>query len=361
MSGTPPPVYRIEISVKTLLFGLLLLLGLGALYMVRELVVLLLLSCVLAASLYPPVAWLKKRHFSRRISILLFYLLFLLIAVGFGFGLSTLLISQGKQFFAHLPLYLDSAGRFLRQIPFISTDEELLALLSRNLETLASHLAKFVFSSLDYLLVVFNGVLGLMTVLVFTYFLLSDTEYFEGVVLKLVPPPSRSRVRELLQAVALKVGFYIRGQLMVMALMGILTSVGLAIIGVPYALVLGSLVFVLDIIPIVGPIAASAFGVLIALGQDPVLAVWAALVYFIAQQTESYVFSPMILGRTLGLHPFWILFSLILGGALLGIPGVFLAVPTAATVRLLVDELYVKGYMAGKYPDPLPDEASGPA
>jgi predicted PurR-regulated permease PerM len=350
MGSVAPMDVKIQVSLKTV--GLVL--GLVGLFWVLSLAweffLLLLLSGVLAASLYPPVAWLKNRNFPRRLSILGFYLLFLILSVILVAGLATMLLDQGRQFFQHLPGYLASAGDFIRTLPFIDQDQELLTLLGRHLETIAAQVVKFLFSSLDYLFVVFGGLISVLTVSIFTYFLLTDTHYFESTMLRVVPPPQRSKVQGLMRAIAHKVGFYIRGQLLVMALMGILTGVGLSIVGVPYAAVLGALVFALDIIPLVGPILATFVGVVVALGQDPMMAVWALLVFFVAQQLENYVFAPMILGKTLDLHPFWILLSLILGGALMGIVGVILAVPLAATIRILIEELYLKGYLDKRYP-----------
>jgi predicted PurR-regulated permease PerM len=161
----------------------------------------------------------------------------------------------------------------------------------------------------------------------------------------LVPVAKRNKIEELLKTVAAKAGAYARGQLLVMTATGVLTGLGLYFLGVPYALTLGVITFILDIVPILGPFIAAGFGIIVALAQDPMLALWTALLYLIVQQMENNFLSPMILGKSVGLNSFWILLSIFAGGALFGIIGVILAVPTAVAIGLLIEEFYIKDYI----------------
>lgn len=338
MTASPQPETRVRISPKFILWWIGAVLAVLTLYKIHHIILMLVLSGLVATALYPPVAWLKARKFPERVSVLLFYLCFILLAIGFTGLLGGILYEQGIQFVSNLPRYLNSATQFLNQYPFFSDESGFLATLQSNIPALLSQVAQMIFSSLNSLKVVFSSVFGIITILVFTFFLLGDTQYFEGVFLDLFPENRRKRFQEMTHEVIHDVGTYVRGQLIVMGAMGLVTFAGLMIVGVPYAFVLGVIVFLLDIIPLVGPLIAASFGILIALGTDPTMAIWAALVYLVAQQLENYVFIPMILGRSVGLHPFWILFSIMIGGTLFGIVGVLLAVPTALTFRILYRE-----------------------
>lgn len=336
---------RVSIAPRSILLAIGLLLLLWLLFQIRQILLVLLLSCLLAAALSPAIAWLKKRHFPRQLSILGFYLLFLLMAGGVVLLLSYVLVEEGRQFLELFPSYLDSAMRFLSRLPFIEQNERLIAAFTRETGSWVARGIGFLLSTLNYALVILQSIWGIVTLLVFSFYLLADAEHFEHAVLRLFPTDQRETARRFLSSIAKKVGAYVRGQLLVMMTVGVVVSVGLAIVGLEYALVLGVLAFLLDIIPIIGPIVAMIFGILVALGQDPVRVIWVVLVYFAVQQVENYYLIPHVIGRTTGLHPFWILLSILIGGALLGVIGVLLAVPTAITLYVMIEEFYIGGFL----------------
>jgi predicted PurR-regulated permease PerM len=134
---------------------------------------------------------------------------------------------------------------------------------------------------------------------------------------------------------------FLRGRVVVSVLKGAFVTVGLALAGVPYALLLGLVAGVLSMVPIIGPLIAFLFGAGLAmLEYDLFTALWrTGLIYLLAEVFEGYVLMPKILGDSLGLHPVVVLASLMIGGAALGMFGILLALPLAATVIILTREL----------------------
>lgn len=345
-----PEITPVLLIPRTILWICGILLFLWCLFLLRKLILLLLLACLLASALYPAVDWLNQKHVPRKLAILLSYLLIALIISGIGFLISSVIIEQAQALMTSFPSLLDRAMGILNRLPFSGWNGNLASMITNNTRMFLMQGLDFARQAFDYIWLIFQGILGTVTIMVIAFFLLSDTDYFNQLVLRLVPSSHRSETEWLIQRVACKAGAYARGQLLVMTATGTMTGLGLYFLGVPYALTLGVLVFLLDIIPIIGPLLAAVFGIIIALAQDPMLALWTALWYFVVQQTENNFLSPLILGKSVGLHSFWILFSIFAGGTLLGIPGVILAVPIAVTMGLLVEEFYIKGFTEQKKP-----------
>lgn len=320
------------LGVSTAFLGLI-----WFLWAIREILWLVFLSCTLAAALYPAVQWCIRHHVPKAFSAGVVYLVFLTTAV-VALGLfGGVLYRQGQPFLEQLPQYLATASQFLSQLPFQTETNGFLSILFQNVENILSEVLRFLISSLDYLRVLLQGAMGTVTILVLTYFLLAQAEHFERIALGLFPASVRPRAHTIMQHSAVQVGSYVRGKLWVMLIVGAASWIGLALLGVPYSFLLGMLAFFLEIVPIIGPIIASVFAIVVALGQDPLLALWVAGLFFVIQQLESYALTPMILGKSVGIHPFWILLSILIGGSLIGFVGILLAVPALVLIRVLYD------------------------
>lgn len=183
----------------------------------------------------------------------------------------------------------------------------------------------------------------LLIFLVTVFFVLRDGPRLFGVVRGVVPSGQRAEVMHLAEQVSALIARYIRGQLTLVVVMATATAIGLSLLEVPYSVILGILTGILELIPFVGPITAGAIASFIALSHPNAFG-WTQLQYVAAvvimytvfRHTEDYVVIPLVIGRIVRLHPAVIIFSVLAGGAILGLLGVILAVPVAATVRLLL-------------------------
>lgn len=191
----------------------------------------------------------------------------------------------------------------------------------------------------------FGGIFSFLTLLfllpLYTYFLLFELESIHRFVKDHMPRRERGRLVSIAQQIGEVLSSFLRGRVVVSALKGLFIALGLVIIGVPYALLLGLIAALFSLIPIFGPLIAAVFGVGLAMLEfDLFTALWrAGLIYLLAEILEGYVLMPKILGNSLGLHPVVVLASLMIGGAALGMFGILLALPLAATVIILTREL----------------------
>jgi predicted PurR-regulated permease PerM len=193
--------------------------------------------------------------------------------------------------------------------------------------------------------------------LIGTFLLLRDAPRLYEFVRRNLPGRQRREIMEVLGETNVMLGRYIRGQLFLVVLMSTVTTIALTILGVPYSVLLGVLTGLLETIPFVGPITAGAIACLVALGHPNPFG-WSQLVYVgvvaimytILRHAEDYLVIPTVIGRAVRLHPAIVIFSLLTGGAVFGLLGIILAVPFAATLRLVL--IYVGAKLRDEDPFP---------
>lgn len=193
--------------------------------------------------------------------------------------------------------------------------------------------------------------------LIATFLLLRDAPRLYDFVRRNLPSRQRREIVQVLGETNIMLGRYIRGQLFLVLLMSTVTTIALTVLGVPYSVLLGVLTGLLETIPFVGPITAGAIACLVALGNPNPFG-WSQLVYVgvvaimytILRHAEDYLVIPTVIGRAVRLHPAIVIFSLLTGGAVFGLLGIILAVPFAATLRLVL--IYVGAKLRDEDPFP---------
>lgn len=186
------------------------------------------------------------------------------------------------------------------------------------------------------------GLFGsLILFLVFGISLAYDPETYKRSFLSLVPSSYREKAKNVFEAVGETLSWWVIGRIISMSIIGALTTVGLWLLGVPLALILGLLAALLSFVPNIGPTLSLIPAALIALIQSPLLALYVILLYLLIQALESYLFTPLIERRTVQLPPALIIFTQVLMALLTGILGLALATPLLATLSVLVKKLYI--------------------
>jgi len=161
----------------------------------------------------------------------------------------------------------------------------------------------------------------------------------EGV-LQLVPQKVRGQWHKFLQEVDYIIQRYIQGNVIVSIIVGLLIGFGVKLIGMDYAFIIGVICGITNLIPYFGPILGGVPSVLLALGISPSMALKVALIIFIVQQIEGNIINPKLMSGKVGLHPLWVVFALLAGGELGGLLGMFLAIPLAAVIRIIIRDVY---------------------
>jgi predicted PurR-regulated permease PerM len=199
-----------------------------------------------------------------------------------------------------------------------------------------------------------NAVAEILVVLVAGIFLATQPRFYLTGVVKLVPPARRALAVEALSESERALRLWLRGQLIAMLVVGLLTGGGLWLLGMPSAFTLGLLAGILEFIPFAGPILSAVPAVLLALAGSPDLAIWVVLLYFAVQQFEGYVLTPLVQQYAVDLPGVVLLFSLLGFGTIFGTLGVILAAPLSVVTYVLVKRLYVVETL--HTPTPIPGE-----
>ena len=237
------------------------------------------------------------------------------------------------------------------------------AVVGPNLQDLERQLAGMASrSALPFVVGAGHFLLEFLIFLITTFLLLRDAPKMLEFVRRNLPRDHRTDLLSVLRETNVMLGRYIRGQLILVTLMSSVTTVGLTILGVPYSVLLGLTTGVLETIPFVGPITAGAIACLVALGHPNPFG-WSqlayvavvAVMYTILRHAEDYLVIPTVIGRAVRLHPAIVIFALLSGGAAFGLLGIVLAVPVAATLRLVL--IYVRAKLRDEDPfAPLSEE-----
>lgn len=199
-----------------------------------------------------------------------------------------------------------------------------------------------------------NAVAEVFVVLFAGIFLAAQPRFYRTGAIKLVPPAKRALVTEAMDESETALRLWLKGQLIAMLAVGVVTGIGLWLLGVPSAFILGLIAGTLEFIPFAGPILASVPGILLALAISPDLAIWVALLYLAVQQLEGYLLTPMVQQYAVDLPGVVLLFALLAFGTIFGVLGVILAAPLAVVSFVLVKRLYV--IEALHTPTPIPGE-----
>ena len=193
--------------------------------------------------------------------------------------------------------------------------------------------------------VVLRGVAETIAVVVLApvlaIYLLIDLDRFKRQALELTPPRQRDEIAYVSGEVATALGSFVRGQLLVALIVGVLSSVGMWAIDLPFWLIVGIVAGFLNLIPFLGPVVGGALAALVALlNGDPWQAVWAVVIMTAVQQVDNHVITPMVQRARVHLSPLVIVLALIIGGALAGLLGVLVAIPATAAIRIVVGHLW---------------------
>lgn len=333
-----------------------LLLGLYFVYQIQVVALVFLITLLLSIIVSGPVDFLERRGLGRAWGTLIVFGCLILVLALVGLGLDSAIEEQARQLQESFPALLGSVqgrleqlqDRFDLQTGFFQPDPQRIldsarGFLSGGISTVASVGASVV-NVLS---------LGAVIVIATVYAVARPTPLVNGFV-SLFPAGWRERVREVLGELYGTVQRWFLGQLVSMAVIGVLFTVSLAAIGVPYALLLGILSGLLAFVPYVGPLVSVIPPILLALvSPEPLDALWVIAAYAVIQAIEGNLIQPVVMSRAVELHPAVVVFALLVMGTLFGFVGVLLAVPLVASVQVLVRELWIE-HMDEKGADPNP-------
>lgn len=348
-SSTPSAPSAALVRYGVLWFAIAVI-ALWTLYLIRGPLLLIYVCVLIATGLSPIVRWIERRRpagrrrLPRPVAILLIYAAVLGTIGAVAAMIVQPLVEQSRQFWKELPNLLDQIQTRLMSWGVISPETSLKELLQQ-----APGTTDAVTMVIGTLWGFVGGMFGFITVLLLTFYLLVESQGIFDFLVRLLPRERRQKVAEVSALVTTKVSAWLGGQILLGFIIGTTTAIGLALMGVPYFYVLALIAGIGEMIPIVGPIVSALPAIAVAFTVSPGLALGVAIFFMAQQQLENAVLVPKVMGHTVGLGAVTVITALIVGGELLGIVGALLAVPTAAIVKVLIEELY----LAEKTPEPV--------
>jgi len=314
-----------------------------ALASVSQIFVLILIALFLATGLNPAVEALRKRNLSRSAAVTVIFSSVILFVIFFALVVVPPVITQGTNL-------IESAPQLLQDLMKNETINQLNTQYGL-IDTLQERL-KSVTSDGTLLISTFGGVIGVgksvlsgfftaLTILVLTLYFITSLPQAVDLGLSLVPASRRDRVGLLTNAVIARVGSFVGSQILIAAMAAVFVTILSIILGLPSPIAIGMFILVAALIPLIGHFIGAGIFTLIALSQSLVIGVIAFVAYVVYVQVENYVVTPRIMKRTLSVPGAVTIIAALIGSSLLGLVGGLLAVPVAASIILILDEVVI--------------------
>jgi predicted PurR-regulated permease PerM len=314
-----------------------------ALASVSQIFILILIALFLATGLNPAVEALRRRNMSRTTAVAIIFTSVIAFVIFFALVVVPPVISQGTQL-------INKAPTLLAELTNNATINKLNDQYGI-IDTLQARL-KSVTSDGTLLISAFGGVVGVgksvlsgfftfLTILVLTLYFITSLPQAVNLGLSLVPASRRERVGRLTNAIIARVGSFVGSQIVIAAMASVFVFTLSIVLGLPSPIAIGMIVFVCGLIPLIGHFLGSGIVTIIALTQSIAIGVIALVAYVVYVQVENYVVTPRIMKRTLAVPGAVTIISALIGSSLLGLVGGLLAVPVAASIILILDEVVI--------------------
>ncbi|WLR46180.1 AI-2E family transporter [Halobacillus litoralis] len=313
----------------------------GVLIVMGKVLLPFLLALVLSLLLHPLVHAIEDLGLSRTVSILVIFVLFFsLTAFGLYKGIPRLL-DQLKLLNEHLPYLVESYQNWTKQL--YAQTEKLPDGLHHEVDARFASFEEWVSGRVLALLAglsgIFNMIVLLAVVPVMTFYFLKDYKSIGKTLVFLLPSKWHEESKRLVRELNHSLGGYIRGQLLISLFVGVLATAGFWLIDLPYPLVLGLIAGLTNIIPYFGPLLGAGPAVIVALTVSVNTLLLTLAVVLIIQLVEGNLLSPYIMGKSIHIHPLFIILALLVGGEVAGIPGLILAVPVLTCLKVVASEI----------------------
>lgn len=332
---------NINISTLTIVKILLTLLLVYFLFIIKDVIIILFVSLVLASALDPWVDWLKKKKIPRSVSVICIYLIAFLIIGSILFLLIPPISQEIGQLASNFPKYFEKMMSGFSNLKEFSTRYGFYDNIKSGLDTLSSSFQGAATGVFTTVAGFFGGLMSFFLIIVLTFYMVVEENAIKKLIWSIAPAKHQPYIMQLVNRMQQKIGLWLRGQLILSLVVFVFVYAGLSILGVEYALVLALLAFILEMVPYIGPTIAAIPAVFLALTQSPMLALFVAVYYYITQQLENHILVPKIMQKAVGLNPIVSISVLLIGFQLAGMLGAILAIPVATAVNVFVQDLFL--------------------
>ena len=331
--------------IQTVLTVVGVVLLMAMLWAAREALMLVYISALIAMGFSPLVQWIERplvhkgrRRIPRWLAILSIYAALVAAIALVGLMVIPPLVAQAEGLWARLPNEFNKVQTFLIRYRLM-THRVTLEEAVQNAPTGAGGNA--VGTVLVAISSLIGGIFGLITILILTFYLLIEASAMFDYLVRFVPAARRGDVATAARQAVTKVSAWLRAQFVLAGVMGTFSAIGLGLMGVPYFYVIALIAAIGETIPIVGPVIGGVTAVAVAITVSPKLAVMVGTYFLVLHQLEANILVPKIMERSVGVSPVAVLIALLVGGALWGLVGAILAIPTIAILSVIIEEVAV--------------------
>jgi predicted PurR-regulated permease PerM len=315
---------------------------LGVLWAARDALMLIYVSALIAMGFSPLVRLIERpghrkrgRGLPRVLAILSVYLAIIGIFIVIGLLIVPPLVEQATTLWDSMPEHLDSAQKALVRYKLLVRPVTLQEAVQQAPAGSSGNAVSTVVTALSRLA---GGVLGLITIVILSFYLLIEGSTLLHYASRFFPDHQRAPISAAAREAVTKVSAWLRAQLMLAGVMGTFAAVGLGLLHVPYFYVVALIAAVGETIPVLGPIIGGVAAVVVSLSVSPRLALTVGIYFVILHQLESNVLVPKIMERRVGVSPAAVMVALLIGASLFGLAGAILAIPSAAILSVLVEQ-----------------------
>ncbi|CAN5175231.1 AI-2E family transporter [soil metagenome] len=318
--------YTIDITPRSIAFFTFIPLALFLLWTVRDIIFSLLIGFILMSALRPGVHYLMKKKLSRPLSVFIIYISFILVFL----SLISLIIP---------PIIIETTNLF-RSFPTII--ENISPQISGYIDVkdIGRYIPNFTNNIFNIISGVFSNTLFVVSTLFFGLYFLLEEKLLEDVVCRYCRADQISGITNVLRRSEERMASWFWGEMTLMTVVGLMTFIGLNILGIRYALPLAVLAGLMEIVPNIGPTISAVPAVIIGLGSSYFTGFSALALYLIIQQFENSIIVPYIMRRAVGLNPILTLIALLVGGRIGGVLGVLLAIPLVLFIETILAEVF---------------------
>ncbi|MEN9713999.1 MAG: hypothetical protein RLZZ164_663 [Actinomycetota bacterium] len=298
----------------------------------------------IALGLEPVVRFLEGRKFKRPLAILTVVIVFFGLITSLIWATAPTLVHQTEKFMAQAPTILTGATK-LDWI--IKLDNQFGGAISQTLNGAGTYLSnsknwpELVGGVVQVGISIFNSFFAGLVIMILTIYFMASLSGFKHWLYRLVPKRNRQNFEKLSEQIAGSVGRYVIGQVTIAAINAILGFIVMTIVGVNYSVLLAFVTFLLAMIPLVGSLTGGAIVTLVALSSSPTTALIMAIYYIVYMQVEAYLVSPRIMRRAVDVPGAVVVVAALAGGTLLGVLGALVAIPVAASLILIIREVWM--------------------
>lgn len=323
--------------------AILLLVLVVFLYFIRDLLLVILLSVVIASGVEPAASWFQKRKIPRTVAVIFIYLIAFLFLGAIFYLIVPVIFSEFSSFSSNIELFLEKPSQLNILNDLLSG---LPASVSGLFQILSSQAADYIsgFTSgfFHATVKIFGGALSFILIIILSFYLSIQERGIENFLRIIMPVQHEKYIIGLWLRARAKIGRWLQGQILLGLLVGVLTFLGLTILGIEYALTFALLAGIFELLPVFGPILSSIPPIMIALVQSPILALKVVILYIIIQQFENHLIYPLVVRKIVGIPPVLTILALIIGAKLAGFLGMLLAVPIVTVLVEILNDIDLK-------------------